>query len=175
MQLYSTSDRIQKAFQLFVEGRIISIGKGLWHCESNSGLPHYKVTEKTCTCPDFFNRHRICKHLLAGPGIRVVLAIREMRSASDVNNLRQLAEKYEDPILAAQYRFRKVAADEYKALRERLLRGAVSSNKLLLARLVEPGTLHRSTPTSHLRKGEEEHTGHRGKVRYSGIPCMVSQ
>lgn len=155
-ELYSKSDRIQKAFQIFVEGRIVPVDRGLWHCEAQAGDLYYEVTTTTCTCPDFLNRHVVCKHMLACEGIRVVLALREMRSAESVEGLREIAKKYSAAIRAAEFRFRKVARDEYKALRERICRRGVSLDKAALGASLRNQPYRHTYYVTHTSGNREE-------------------
>lgn len=59
-------NRIYRAIDVIIEGRIKNVGQDVWSVTPASGVPDftYVVEPGKCSCPDNLNGH-VCKHRLA--------------------------------------------------------------------------------------------------------------
>lgn len=97
------ASRALRGLDLFRERclEIRPVQEGRWQVPSCSGPRFYEVdlAEEGCTCPDFRNRHRPCKHIFAA----VIAASRCGRAVSFMAELRalraeELAEAVAEPL-----------------------------------------------------------------------------
>lgn len=97
------ASRALRGLELFRERglKIRSTQDGSWRVPSCSGPRFYEVdlVEESCTCPDFRNRRRPCKHIFAA----VIAASRRGRAVSFMAELRarrtdELAEAVAEPL-----------------------------------------------------------------------------
>lgn len=118
-------DRIDRAIVIIRTGNKIlkvdyySNGGLVWFVESSDGKTNYRVTEQGCTCPDA--RNGICKHQWATIGADAAMLIHKMRQASGLLALCEIAELYAPAMAELPAGFLRVAREEYRQVKTRLL------------------------------------------------------
>lgn len=108
-------DRIDRAFEIIVNGQERGEYNGRWFVQSQTYNYEYEVGVFFCECEDARTMGNICKHQLAGPAKLVTLACVSFRQdATSETELRQLGFDFAPKLATVPASYVAIARNEYK-------------------------------------------------------------